>query len=226
MTASPWFVPKPVTQRDASDPLQFSHCWGAVGAWLLAAATDGAARVTAKDFAKQAGGGSGRKTGSGTHEDIVNGLHHYGVKASLVRLLATDAAEILGKERRAVWAVATDYDAWPTPKDCMNGVVGPDVDHEVGWIGGDPGRAMNPLCVGDYQSIKLATLTTAAFKKARQDGHSRYIEVVRVFRQRPTTNIADRALIADQQDQLDQWAEYQASVKALAGQLLDLPVPK
>lgn len=221
-----WFVPKPITQRDATDLLQFSHCWAAVGAWLLAAATDGASKVTGKAFAKAAGGGSGRKPGSGTQEDIVAGLAHFGVKAAIVRMDHAGAAELLGSDRRAVWGVATDYDVWPTPKDCMNGVVGPDVNHEVGVIGGRPVKAMNPLCVGDYQSITLQTLLEASFKYARQQGHSRYIEVVRVYRQKPTVKVANRARIAELEDTLARWDEYAVAVRGLAGDILDIPVPK
>lgn len=223
MTA--WYVPKPVTQRDPSDPQQFSHCWAAVGAWQLAAATDGASKVTAKAFAKAAGGGSGRKTGSGTQEDIVNGLAHYGVKADIIDLPVGDATRILGRERRAVWAVATDYDVWPSGKDCMRGEAGPDVNHEVGVIGGDPPTIMNPLC-DDYQNIPLATLIQAAAKYARQNGHSRTLQVVRVMRQQPTSNIGDKATIAEQQDLIDRWQEYGSATRALANRILDLPVPK
>ena len=221
-----WFVPKPVTQRDPADPKQFSHCWAAVGAWQLAAATDGASRVTAKEFAKAAGGGSGRKSGSGTQEDIVAGLEHYGVKASIVRMDRPTAATILGSDRRAVWAVATAYEEWPVGKDCMAGVANDDVNHEVGVIGGKPPQVMNPLCVGEYQTVTLQTLLEAAFRYATEQGHRRYIEVVRVYRQKPTGAIADKARIADLEDTIARWEEYAATVRGLANDILDVPVPR
>lgn len=222
---SGWYVPKPVTQRDSTDPQAFSHCWSAVGAWQLAAATDGAAKVTAKAFAKAAGGGSGRRTGSGTQEDIRDGLAHYGVKADLVRLSRDDAANILGTDRRAVWAVATAYEAWPVAKDCMAGTA-EDVNHEVGVIGGKPPTVMNPLCQGEYQTVTLQTLLEAAFRYAREQGHRGYIEVVRVYRQKPTGAIADKARIAELEDDIARWQEYAATVRGLAGDILDVATPK
>lgn len=220
-----WYVPKPVTQRDPADPKQFSHCWAAVGAWLLAAATDGASKVTAKEFAKAAGGGSGRITGSGTQEDIVDGLDHYGVNAGRVRLSRSDAATILGSDRRAVWGVATAYELWPEAKSCQGIPIG-DVNHEVGVIGGKPPDIMNPLCVGEYQTVTLQTLLEAAFRYAREQGHRGWIDVVRVFRQKPTGAIADKARIADLEDSIAQWEEYAATVRGLAGDILDVAVPK
>lgn len=217
--------PRHVTQRDPKDPRQFSHCWAACGAWLLDAATDGASRVVAKEFARAAGGGSGRKTGSGTQEDIVNGLNHYGVKADLIDMPVGSATSILGRERRAVFAIATDYDVWPSGKDCMRGEVGPDVNHEVGVIPGDPPQVMNPLC-DDYQTVPLATIIQAAAKYARQNGHSRTLQVVRVLRQKPTGLIADKARLAEQQDLIDQWQEYGSATRSLANRILDIPVPR
>lgn len=223
---SDWFVPRPVTQRDPKDPQALSHCWSAVGSWQLAAATDGASRVTAKAFAAAAGGGSGRKPGSGTQEDIVTGLAHYGVRGAIVRLDRQDAAELLGTDRRAVWAVATAYEKWPKALDCMGGTAGPDVNHAVGVIGGAPLQVMNPLCVGVYQTLPLATLLDAAFRYAAEQGHRRTIEVVRVYRQRPTGAIADKARIADLEDTIAEWQQYAAQVRRLANDILDVPVPK
>lgn len=221
-----WREPRHITQRDPKDPLAMSHCWAACGAWLVDAATDGASRLTAKEFAKAAGGGTGRRTGSGTHEDVMKGLDHYGVKGSRLRLGRSDAATILGSERRAVFSVSTSYEEWPTPKDCVNGVVGDTVNHEVGVIGGKPVKAMNPLCLAGYQDITLATLLNAAFKYATEQGHSGYIDVVRVFRQKPTGAIADKARIAELEDTIAQWEEYAATVRGLAGDILDVAVPR
>ena len=221
-----WYTPRHVTQRDPKDPRAMSHCWAACGAWLVDAATDGASRITGREFAKAAGGGTGRRTGSGTHEDVMKGLDHYGVRGARLRLNRLDAATILGTERRAVFSIATAYEEWPTPKDCVNGVVADTVNHEVGVIGGNPVKAMNPLCLSGYQSITLATLLNAAFKYATEQGHSGYIEVVRVYRQKPTGAIADKARIAELEDDIARWQEYAATVRGLAGDILDLPVPK
>ena len=223
-----YYEPAAVTQRDYSDPKWASHCWSAVGSWLIRAATDGTAKVDPKDFAKSAGGGSGRTPGAGTQEDILLGLDHYGVKATIVRMNRQDATMILGSERRAVFAVATDYDQWPESESCQRTPIGPDVNHEIGIICGTPPKVMNPLCTGgDYQSIPLATVLDAAFKYARQQGHRNLIEVVRVYRQRPAQNsVADRALIADLRDQLDQWQEYASQVRQHASAILDVATPK
>lgn len=220
-----WREPRHVTQRDPSDPRQFSHCWAAVGAWLLDGATDGAAKVTAKEFAKMAGGGSGRRTGSGTQEDIVQGLNRYGVSSTIVRLGRTDASDRMSADRRAIWAIATDYDLWPTPKDCMNGVVGPDTNHEVGIIGGTPPRVMNPLCL-DYQTVTLPVVLDAAFKYAKQQGHSRWIEVVRVYRQKPVDNVGDKVRIAELEDAVAERDEWIASARALFAEGMRLSVSK
>ena len=220
-----WYKPRHVTQRDPTDPKQFSHCWAAVGAWGVDGATNGASRITAKEFARAAGGGSGRKAGSGTQEDILKGLDHYGVKARILRLRVADLQEILSAERRGIFAIPTDYDIWPAGKDCMRGEAGPDVNHEVGVIGGATLGIMNPLC-DDYQSIPLATLMQAAAKYARQQGHSGIIEVVRVLRQEPPENDAAKKLIAQQRDKLDAWQEYHAATRELLEELQSIKPPK
>lgn len=224
-----FYQPRHVSQRDPADPRQFSHCWAACGAWLLDGATDGASRVDAQTFARMAGGGSGRITGSGTQEDIVQGLNRYGVHSDIIDIPAASMTTILSTPRRAIFAIATAYEAWPPALDCMNGTAGPDVNHEVGAIPGVDAagmlQVMNPLCE-EYQSVPLADVIHAAQKYAREQGHSRTLQVVRVFRQKPAGAVSDRARIADMQDQLDQWQEYSATARALAGRIMDLPVPK
>lgn len=226
---SAFYLPRHVSQRDPGDPRQFSHCWAASGAWMLDGATDGASRVDAQAFAKQAGGGSGRRTGSGTHEDIVQGLNRYGVKADILDVPVSDMRAILSTERRAIFSLSTAYEAWPVALDCMGGTAGPDVNHEIGVICGvdDKGTVdvMNPLCE-EYQRVPLDDVIRAAAKYAKEQGHSRLLNVVRVYRQRPTSTVADRALIASQRDQLDQWQEYQVTVRQHAHAILDTPAPK
>jgi hypothetical protein len=213
-TMSAFYLPRHVTQRNPADPLAMSHCWAACGAWMLDAATDGASRVSAREFAKAAGGGSGRNTGSGTQEDICNGLNHYGVSSALLRIPVADARALLMTERRAVYALATAYELWPVGKDCLRTEAGPDVNHEVGVIGGDPPNIMNPLCL-DYQSIPLGTLIDAAARYAKENGHSRTLEIVRVYRQKPAGLIADKLRIADLEDQIAAQADWIAQARAL-----------
>lgn len=225
---SRYYIPRHVTQRDPSDPRAMSHCWGACGACCLDAATDGTAKVTAKEFAKMAGGGSGRKTGSGTQEDIVQGLDRYGVHADILNVSPSDLKRMLSTPRRAIFAIATAYEAWPPSLDCMHGEAGPDVNHEVVVIpGATDGKVpvMNPLCF-EYQDVPVDDVVQAAAKYAKEQSHSRSIQVVRVYRQKPTGAIADKARIAELEDQLSQWEEYAATVRRLAGDILDVAVPK
>lgn len=216
-----WYLPPHVTQRTGSK-CQFSNCWCALGSWLHRAATGGLASVTPEEFRIVAGGGSGRKnplTGciSGTEQDIVKGLTKLGVKAEIVKLPPQAALARMSTERRAVWGIATDYDAWPEAKDCMNGVAGPDVNHAVGFIGGTPTNVMNPLC-GDYQQLKPARVLAAAQKYATNNGRST-IWMIRVARPLPVGLPADQARIDELETQLQEAEDLITTAATQAEQL-------
>lgn len=198
--------PPHVTQRTGSK-FQFSNCWAAVGSWLHTAATGGTAKVTPEEFRVLAGGGSGKPnatTGAraGTEQDILDGLRTLGVRAATLEVTRKRAEELLAKGR-AVYSIATDYDVWPTigDKDCMTGVPGPDVNHEVGLIPGLDAQqrilVMNPLC-DDYQRIKLDRVLDAAEKYAKAQGRNT-IRMTRTFRPAEDTEPTDdcAACIAD-----------------------------
>lgn len=198
-----WFVPPHVTQRTGS-PCQFSLCWAAVGAWLASAATDGSVTLTPEEFARKAGGGSGRPNEStgcktGFEVDLRKGLSNLGIESALFTVPFADLADRLTPDRRAVFAVAVDYSAWPRDKDCMNGMAGPDVDHMVGIIPGTDAqgrvKVMNPLCE-DYQRVALADVSGASRKFARERSRDGII-VVRVMRQMPRGLPEDKARIAE-----------------------------
>jgi hypothetical protein len=199
-----FYVPKHVTQRTGST-CQFSNCWAAVGAWLHGAATAGLAAITPEAFRIQAGGGSGRPnptTGchSGFETDMVEGLAHLGVHARILKVGFEQAKAILSQERRAIFGIAVDYDAWPKGADCMNGVAGPDVNHMVGIIGGRPITVMNPLCL-DYQAVGLLAVLRAAQKYSTQSGRDG-IWLTRVLRPVPVTAPPDEARIAELEAQV------------------------
>lgn len=225
-------VPEHVTQRTGS-PCQFSLCWGAIGAWLAGAATGDTVKVTPEEFAKKAGGGSGRPnpvTGckTGFERDLQKGLSNLGIDSDLFSIPPADFVDRMSVERRAVFAVAVDYELWPPDQDCMNGTAGPDVDHMVGIIPGvgEKGRVRveNPLC-SDYQWVSLAAVSTAARKFARDRGRAGIV-VVRVQRPALTTLPADKARIAALEDLVERQADYIAASRTLAQQSLELEVPK
>ncbi len=204
---SDWYVPDHVTQRTGTK-CQFSNCWCAVGAWLHRAATGGTAIVSPEEFRTVSGGGSGRPnavTGcnSGFEIDMVKGLDKLGVKANILKVTPQIALKLLTTERRAVFGIAVDYDAWPVEKDCMNGVSGPDVNHMVGFIGGKPlKQVMNPLCQ-DYQSVPALAVLKAAEKFSKQAGRSS-IWITRVVRPIPTGLTADKARIAELENEVEE----------------------
>lgn len=225
-------IPEFVTQRTGS-PCQFSLCWGAIGAWLARAATGDAVRLTPEEFAKKAGGGSGRPnpaTGcrTGFERDLQKGLSNIGIDSDLFSIPFSDFSDRMTPERRAVFAVAVDYELWPPDQDCMNGTAGPDVDHMVGIIPGIGEKARvqveNPLC-SDYQRVSLAAISTAARKFARDRGRSGIV-VVRVQRPAPTSLPADKARIASLEDLVERQADYIAASRTLAQQSLELEVPR
>jgi hypothetical protein len=195
-----WYIPDHVTQRTGTK-CQFSNCWCAVGAWLHRAATGGTAHVSPEEFRIAAGGGSGRPnavTGcnSGFETDMVKGLDKLGVKATLIKVSPAIALKLLTTDRRAVFGIAVDYDAWPANKDCMNGVAGPDVNHMVGFIGGKPLKmVMNPLCQ-DYQAVPALAVLKAAEKFSTQAGRSG-VWMTRVVRPIPVGLPEQEAIIAD-----------------------------
>ena len=225
-------VPGFVTQRTGS-PCQFSLCWAAVGAWLARAATNDTVKLTPEEFARKAGGGSGRPNATtgcktGFERDLQKGLTNLGIDSDLMTIPYPDLVDRMSHERRAVFAVAVDYELWPPDQDCMNGTAGPDVDHMVGIIPGTDGKGRvlteNPLC-GDYQRVSLAAISTAARKFGRDRGRPGVV-VVRVLRPRLTGLPADKARIADLEDLVDRQADYIAASRTLAQQSLELEVPK
>lgn len=225
-------IPDFVTQRTGS-ACQFSLCWAAIGAWLAGAATNGTVKLTPEEFARKAGGGSGRPNATtgcktGFERDLQKGLTNLGIDSDLFSIPMTDFADRMKPERRAVFAVAVDYEIWPPEQDCMNGTAGPDVDHMVGIIPGigDKGRVQveNPLC-DDYQRVSLAAVSTAARKFARDRGRGGIV-VVRVQRPRVTSLPADKERIADLEDLVERQADYIAASRTLAQQSLELEVPK
>lgn len=224
-------VPRHVTQRTGS-ACQFSLCWAAVGAWLADAASGGTVVLTPEEFAKKAGGGSGRPNATtgcktGFERDLQKGLTNLGLDADLFTIPYADFADRMTPERRAVFAVAVDYELWPPDKDCMNGTAGPDVDHMVGIIPGREKvqvRVMNPLCT-DYQDVSLAAISTAARKFGRDRGREGVV-VVRVMRPKVTSLPADKARIAELEDIVEAQADYIAASRTLFQQGLELPVPR
>jgi hypothetical protein len=195
-----WYTPPHVTQRTGSK-CQFSNCWCAVGAWLHRGATGGTASVTPEEFRVAAGGGSGRPnatTGcnSGFEIDMIKGLDKLGVRGVLLKVTPAIALKLLTTDRRAIFGIAVDYDAWPAEKDCMNGVAGPDVNHMVGFIGGKPLKmVMNPLCT-DYQAVSALAVLKAAEKFSKQAGRTT-VWITRVARPIPVGLPEAEAQIAD-----------------------------
>lgn len=221
-----WYTPPHFTQRTGTK-CQFSNCWATVGAWLHNAATGGTAKLTPEEFRAQAGGGSGRETipgcNAGNETDMIKGLDKLGVKANLLKVTASQARDILSQERRAVFGIAVDYDAWPADKDCMNGTAGPDVNHMVGIIGGPTLKVMNPLC-SDYQTVKIADVLAAANKLAVQTGRDA-IYLARVVRPIPATVTDDKKRIAELEAQVADRDDAIAEALKLNEQITTLLVP-
>ena len=183
-----YYVPENVTQLDGS-PCRSSNCWAAADATLLDGATGGGATLTPTAFRARAGGGSGSADKdnpdcrSGFEVDVEKGLDRMGVKATIIRVPRPRAAFILGTQRSAMFAVATDYELWPkdlkaaAPTFKGNHMVtvipGQNADNEV--------RVGNPLAAG-YQRINLADLLDAAEKFAREHGRGPVIHLVRIYR--------------------------------------------
>lgn len=209
-----YFIPDHVTQQDGSR-CAGSNCWAAVGAWLYAAATGGAGKLTPTEFRQMAGGGSGRAGASGCRSgfegDLVKGLDKLGVKSSILELRTTEAVKLLATERRAVFALATDYELWPEGKDCLDGDF--DGNHMVGLIAGRPVKVMNPLC-DHYQAVNLNAILAAADKFARDHGRNRVL-VVRVKRPLPAGLAEDKALIETQRAVIEEHEEAMAAARSL-----------
>jgi len=225
-----WFLPRHVTQRTGT-PCQFSNCWAAIGAWCHHAATGGTASVTPEEFKAAAGGGSGGKnkvTGcsKGLETDIIAGLRKLGIdQAKLVRgVSVADAKKIFSQERRAVYAVATDYDVWPVAKDCMNGTAGPDVNHMVGVIcGGTMLTIENPLCT-DYQQVGIDKVLAAANKYAKQNGRSG-LTLIRVPRPIPVTAVGDKRRIVELEAELQNAREDLIEVNSILATATAITAP-
>lgn len=225
-------IPGFVTQRTGS-ACQFSLCWAAIGAWLARAATNDTVQLTPEEFARKAGGGSGRPnptTGckTGFERDLQKGLTNLGIDSDLFTIPFADFTDRMKPERRAVFAVAVDYELWPPDQDCMNGTVGPAVDHMVGIIPGVDGKGRvqteNPLCT-DYQRVSLGAISTAARKFGRDRGRSG-VMVVRVLRPMPSSLPTDKERIARLEDLVERQADYIAASRTLAQQSLELEVPR
>lgn len=226
-----YVIPEFVTQRTGS-PCQFSLCWAAIGAWLARAASGNTVKVTPEEFARKAGGGSGRPNATtgcktGFETDLRKGLSNLGIDSDLFTIPYRDFADRMKVERRAVFAVAVDYELWPPEQDCMNGTAGPDVDHMVGIIPGvgEKGgvQVENPLCA-DYQRVNLMAISTAARKFGRDRGRPGVI-VVRV--QRPKVfGSGDKVRIAELEDLVERQSDHIAAASALFTEGLELEVPK
>lgn len=225
------FVPAHVTQRDGS-PCQWSNCWAAVGAWLHNGATGGAASVTPSEFRRQAGGGSGSGGSpgcrSGFEGDIVAGLDALGVKASIVKVTVPDARRLLTTPSRALYGLATDYDAVPALRDCQAGDF--DGNHAVGWVPGvsSPQKPlMNPLC-RDYSGLSLNVLLDAAVLFGKAHGRGSQVWLVRVRRPEPAAPSPDptqQALVDALRQQVADRDEWIARARALVADLAALSVP-
>lgn len=219
-----WYVPPHITQRTGSK-CQFSLCWATIGAWLHRAATGGTASLTPEEFAKAAGGGTGGKnqtTGcdKGLERDLLRGLDNLGVRSKILKVSRARALEILSVERRNIFAVSVDYDAWPKAKDCMNGTAGPDVNHMVGIIGGAKPQIENPLCT-DYQEVSLPAVLAAAGKYASNNGRQS-IWLVRVARPIPASLPADQKRIAELEGQLANAFDAMAEIASLNSEADDI----
>lgn len=222
---SAWYVPKHVTQQDGSK-CAGSNCWAAVGAWLYAGATGGTAKLTPTDFRQMAGGGSGSRDESGCRSgfegDIVKGLDRLGVKAGSLELEAVDARVLLSEDRRALFAVATDYELWPESADCLRGTF--TGNHMVGLIAGPTLKVMNPLC-GDYQVVNVLRVLAAAEKFARDHGRNRIL-IVRAPRPLPQGLAEDKATIARLEGVIEDQQEAMASARSMCLQAASLLAPK
>jgi hypothetical protein len=227
-----FYRPAHVTQRTGSR-CQFSLCWAAVGSWLASAASGGATTVTPEDFARKAGGGSGKPNATtgcktGFEVDLQKGLSNLGLDSDILTIPYASFLERMAPERRHVFAVAVDYSLWPPEQDCMNGTAGPDVDHMVGIIPGKDTRgrveAMNPLC-GDYQKVSLAAISTAARKFGRERSREGIV-VVRVARPKVGGLPADKARIADLEDLVQRQADYIEATITLFQRGIEIPVPR
>lgn len=213
-----WYQPAHVTQQDGSK-CRGSNCWAAVGAWLLRAATSGVASVSPTAFRSMAGGGSGSVASpgcrSGFEADLVKGLATVSVKAAIVRLDRRAARRVLSHERRAVYAMATDYELWPEGKDCL--VQDFDGNHMVGVIGGKPAQVMNPLC-DEYQGIGLEALLDSATKFSVEHGRSGLVWLVRAFREVPKADAGDapKAAMAELRRQVEERDDAIAEASSLA----------
>ena len=228
----PYVTPEFVTQRTGS-ACQFSLCWAAVGAWMAGAASGNTVKITPEEFAKKAGGGSGRPnavTGckTGFERDLQRGLSNLGIDSAMLTIPYRDLVARMSVERRAVFALAVDYELWPPEQDCMNGTAGPDVDHMVGIIPGvgEKGgvQVENPLCT-DYQRVNLMAISTAARKFGRDRGRSGVV-VVRVQRPKLQGLPADKERILELEDLVERQADWIAAASALFTEGIELEVPK
>lgn len=220
------YLPPHVTQR-TDEPGWNHRCWAAVGAWEALAASGGTVKVTPEEFARKVGGGSGRKPGSGTERDIAAGLGSLGLDAQIITVRFGDISDRVATERRAVFAVATDYSEWPVALDCMGGTAGPDVNHMVGLVPGvkeGKVRVMNPLCK-EYQWVPVRDVERAAAAYNRAQGRPG-IRLVRVVRPVPAVLDDLRKRIVELTEERDALRDYVAEVRRLGQDLLEVEVPK
>ena len=224
------YVPDHVTQRTGS-PCQFSLCWATVLAWLAGGATGGTVKLTPEEAARRAGGGSGApnpETGckTGFEVDLQRGLNILGIDNEDITIPFSDLRQRMKNPRRAIFAVAVDYELWPQDKDCMNGTA-VDVNHMVGLIPGidNKGRitVMNPLCE-DYQQVPIDAVqrAAAAFSRKRK---RKGILVVRVDRPKVQGLPADKERIADLEDEIEALRDWVAGARMSLQEALDVPVP-
>jgi len=111
------YSPSYVGQNDGSR-CQWTNCWCATGAMMLDAATRGRRRVSPMQFRKRAGALKGCRTGG--LGDIMRGLAAYGVKSRMAVDVprAKARTRLASKTSTKVYAVETDFDAWPTRSKC------------------------------------------------------------------------------------------------------------
>jgi hypothetical protein len=120
---------------------------------------------------------------SGFESDVEKGLVRMGVKASTIRLTATQAHKRLSTERAAMFAIATDYELWPEKQ--KGAAPRFDGNHMVAVIPGlnAKGRVtvINPL-VDHVQLVDLDAVLDAAVKFSKDHGRGGAVWLVRVYR--------------------------------------------
>lgn len=140
------FIYPHMGQMDGSK-CEHTNCWATVGAYLVASATRGRVTPTPMEFREKANALRGCRPGG--LGDIMLGLTKYKVKHTLLSGVSPRSLKLrfLNEKAEKVYAVPTDFEAWPEHEKCQPGYDGYHMVAVVPWrANGKDTKVMDPLC--------------------------------------------------------------------------------